>query len=529
MEYFAGTKQLLLRIGFAKLTAMSVVILAVIGAVVWVAARSGAPTGLLYSGLDPAEAGRVAQHLDEMKVPYAAKGDGSVILVPASQVARVRMELAAAGLPRQSGAGYELLDSQSPMNMTSFMQRVQRLRALEGELARTIATLNGVRSARVHLVMAERESFSLNTPKPTASVTVVMFGPTRLSTAQAAAIRLLVAGAVPSLQEQDVSVLDPSGIVLAANGSDALAGGRLGELKTNREHSLERSVIDLLEPLVGSGKVRVVASVDLDETREVAREEKFDPLSQVERSKQTDQSHESSDETQPRDPVSVAQNLPNQQPQEQSPGGAPAKTSSSTTHNGETINYEISSVRSERVREPGAITRLTVAVVIDGTVDAKGDYQPRSPEELSRLSELVRSAVGFDAKRGDQVTIETHRFVAPEALGTDATATAAPDAIPRAWLIAAGVVPVLGLGAWMLLRRGRTRIEPARTTTRIAASQALTDEAAAVPALTPETKALVPYAAKQPDAVTALLDLVDRRPDEVLSVIRAWIADSPAI
>lgn len=526
MDYLTSTKQFLLRLGPAKLTAMAVVAAIVLGAVGWVATRSATPNGLLYSALDPAEAGRIAQKLDEMKVPYDAKGDGSVILVPAAEVAKVRMELAAAGLPRQAGAGYELLDSQSPMSMTSFMQRVERQRALEGELARTITTLNGVRMARVHLVMPERESFALNAPKPTASVTVIMSGPARLSSAQAAAIRLLVAGAVPSLQQQDVSVLDPSGIVLAADGNDALNGGRLSELKVAREHALEQSIISLLEPLVGQGKVRAIVSVSLDATREVSHEEKFDPLSQVERSKQTEQSREASDETQPNQPVSVGQNVPNQQAGQQ-PGSAD-KTSSNTNRTDETVNYEISSVRSERIHEPGAITRLSVAVVVDGTVDAKGNYQPRSAEELERLGELIRSAVGFDAKRGDQVTIETHRFIAPEPMSGEAPPAPAGAAIPWAWVLLALVVVLIALVVRVVLRSGYGRIAMARAGTQAGAETPALETGAEVPALVAETRALIAAPARQLDAIMTLSDLVDGRPDEVLAVIRTWIAESAA-
>jgi flagellar M-ring protein FliF len=240
---------------------------------------------LLYSSLDPAEAGRIGQRLDEMKVPFENRGDGTTILVPASQVGRVRMDLAASGMPRQGGSGYELLDTQSPMSMTSFMQRVQRLRALEGELARTITTMDGVKTARVHIVMPERESFAREAPKPTASVAVSMYGPARLPSRQAMAIRLLVAGAVPGLKQDAVSVLDPSGVVLAADDAEVMASSRLEDMKTSREQALQRTLAGLLEPLVGAGHVRTAVSLEVDASREVSREEKYDPNSQVERSK----------------------------------------------------------------------------------------------------------------------------------------------------------------------------------------------------------------------------------------------------
>src|SRR5580658_8637876 len=160
MKQLMSLKATLAALEPAKLAGLADSAVAVLILLGWIATRSGEPMGLLYSGLDPAQPGRIGQRIDELKVPYENRGDGTTIMVPASQVGRVRMDLAASGMPRQGGSGYELLDTQSPMSMTSFMQRVQRLRALEGELARTITTLDGVKTARVHVVPSERETFS---------------------------------------------------------------------------------------------------------------------------------------------------------------------------------------------------------------------------------------------------------------------------------------------------------------------------------------------------------------------------------
>ncbi len=411
------------------------------GGLFWMPGRPGSPPyilgepmGLLYSGLDPAEAGRIGQRLDEMKVPYENRGDGTTVMVPASQVGRVRMDLAASGLPRQGGSGYELLDTQSPMSMTSFMQRVQRLRALEGELARTITTLDGVKAARVHIVMPERESFARDTPKPTASVAVSLFGAGRLPSRQAMAIRLLVAGAVPGLKQEEVSVLDPSGVVLAADDSEAMASNRLEDIKTSREQVIQRTLANLLEPLVGVGHVKTAVALDVDASREVSREEKYDPNSQVERSKHTQNDKEATEEAHTDQPVSVGQNVPGQT----GSGDAPAKNATSNVHSGATVNYELNSIRSETVREPGELKRLAVAVVVDGTTDSSGTFHPRSQEELDRIAELVRSAVGFDAKRGDKVTVETMHFLPASAAFDEAVEIA--SAGTRSWLL-----PVAGV------------------------------------------------------------------------------------
>jgi flagellar M-ring protein FliF len=500
----------------AKLAGLAVAAAAVLIMVGWIATHSGEPMGLLYSGLDPAEAGRIGQRLDEMKVPYENRGDGTTIMVPASQVGRVRMDLAASGMPRQGGSGYELLDTQSPMSMTSFMQRVQRLRALEGELARTITTLDGVKAARVHIVLPERESFARDTPKPTASVAVTMFGPARLPARQAMAIRLLVAGAVPGLKQDDVSVLDPSGVVLAADDSEAMVSSRLEDMKASREQALQRTVSGLLEPLVGPGHVKTAVSIEVDGSREVSREEKFDPNSQVERSKHTQNEKEATEEAQNQQPVSVGQNVPNP-PQ---PGDAPAKNATSNTRSGETVNYELNSVHSETVREPGELKRLAVAVVVDGTTDSGGTFHPRSQEELDRIAELVRSAVGFDAKRGDKVTVETMRFIPTSAAFDEAVDTASGGL--ESWLLPVGGVSVLLMvgGAVFVMRRRRgpmaDRLNAVLDVVSQAGHEAITGRTGAEPLLLTN---------EDSRAGATLNNVFDNNPEEAVALLRAWIAE----
>ena len=530
MNIFASLKATLAGLDPAKRAGMAAAVVAVLLLLGWVATRSGEPMGLLYSGLDPAEAGRIGAHLEELKVPYQNRGDGTTIMVAASQVARVRMDLAAAGMPRQGGAGYELLDTQSPMSMTSFMQRVQRLRALEGELARTIVTLDGVKGARVHIVLPERESFARDTPKPTASIAVTMAGAMRLATRQAVAIRLLIAGAVPGLRQEDVSVLDPSGVVLAADGGqDVLASGHLEELKANREQALQQAITQLLEPLVGPGRMKAVVAVDIDMSREVSHEEKFDPLSQVERSRHIQKDKEATEEGQPREAVSVAQNLPTQ-PSGTDPD-APAKNATSNTRDGETVNYELSSVRSERVREPGDLKRMTVAVVVDGTTDSAGAYHPRPKEELDRISDLVRSAVGFDAKRGDQLTVDTMQFIAaPNAIGEMGDVTTSAS---QSWLLPAGVAGVLVLagGAFLFFRRRQGSAGALHSALTAAGQTAIAGVlgAAGASAGSGGSDQLLLATDQSTGAVATLNAIFDTQPDEALALVRAWIAEgSPA-
>jgi flagellar M-ring protein FliF len=569
MDLLAGLKQTVARLGLAKIATLAVVAIATLSLLLWVSSLSVEPMGLLYAELDPAESAKIGQKLEELKVPFEVKGDGTTIMVPASQVAHARMELAGAGLPHQNGAGYELLDQQSPMNMTSFMQRIQRLRALEGELARTIVTLNGVRTARVHIVLPERETFARETPKPTASVAVTMAGAGRLGAPQAAAIRQLVSGAVPGMAAESVSVLDPSGVVLAADDSEGAQSGRLNEQKSARERELQRAVSELLEPLVGHDKVRVAAAVELETSREVSHEEKFDPLSQVERSKQSQVDQDLTSDNKGQEPVSVSQNLPN--PTASTSGDA-GKSTTNNARNGSTINYEISSIKSERVREAGDLKRMTIAVVVDGTIDSKGVYQPRSQDELSRLSELIQSAVGFDVNRGDRVTVETMHFAAEPQTGTGAETIPATIMQPQLIWIAVGgaVIVLIAIGAFVVTRarknkplalalgpsneqdqtglamfQGVPALPPGETPVaalsgpqsekRLGIGQAVAQGKLSGPPLqeasvSPESPALPftpagPLAAR-PALLSALFDLVDTRPDEALATLRSWLAAS---
>ncbi|MCG7361937.1 flagellar M-ring protein FliF [Roseomonas sp. ACRSG] len=511
----------LARLGPAKLGAMGVVAAAAILAVVLVARSPQATNGLLYAGLEPSEAGRIVARLEEMKVPVEARGDGTV-MVPAEQVARLRMQLASEGLPRQTGAGYELLDQANPMQMTSFMQRIQRVRALEGELARTIITMQGLRTARVHIVLPERESFSRDAPPPTASVTVTTSAGQRLGSSQAAAIRLLVAGAVPRLRQEDVSVVDPSGIVLAADGGTGAVAGRIGELRQAQEHALQKSVLDLLEPLVGRGKVRAVASVEIEGARTVARAETFDPMGQVERGRQTQTEAESSEDGRGQQPVTVGQNLPNQQT-----GGGANRSATNAQRNNETVNYEISSRIEETTREPGAVKRVSVAVVVDGVAGPDGSVQPRPKEELDRLAALVRSAVGFDEKRGDRVTVDTLRFVPDEGAGSLAsTEDQGGLRLSGTQMVLAALVLLGSLGTVLfLLRRRRTRLR------RLAEELAVAEAAAAAEAamaLDPMEEAIATVGQDiqiRISSLNALNELIDTRPEEALAVVRAWIEE----
>jgi len=367
------------------------------------------PSALLYSNLDLKEAAEITAALDQANVKYEAKGDGSTIMVPRDKVAATRLMLSSKGLPTSGSVGYEIFDNASALGQTDFVQNLNRQRALEGELARTIRSLDGVTSARVHLVLPRRQLFEEEAGAPTASV-VVGLGHRDLSADQVRSLRNLVAGAVPNLKPDRVTVLDESGKMLAAGAEDSgLAGELAADRKAEVEERLRRAIRDVVEGVVGPGKARVQVTAEVDQTRVSETRQTFDPDGQVVRSTTTSEEN-SSDASGANQAVGAAANLPGADP-----AAATGVNGSQSGATNETTNYEISNTTRTEVIEPGAIKRLSVAVAVDGVtaVGANGKpgaYTPRSAAEMANLDKLVRSAMGFDASRQDQVQVVNVRF-----------------------------------------------------------------------------------------------------------------------
>jgi len=389
----------------------SVGALIVIGIVAASIMMSQSSMTVLYSKLSPAETSRVGQALKEIGIDFDVQDDGGAVLVSPKDARKARMALAERGLPTNSSAGWELFDDAGALGLTSFMQQVTKTRALEGELARTIQTMDGVLAARVHLVLPERDAFSRAASVPSASVFVRMGDAAHMAREKALAIQRLVSAAVPGLVLKNVTVLDSSGEVLVAEGEGSANAARGTEYRSELETGMSESIRRLLTPYLGQGNFRVAVTADIDLDREVIAEETFDPDSRVERSRRNFSESENATDTSTEPPVSVAQNLP----EEEISNGAGSSSSSTTERLEETINYEISSVRRERVSEAGKVERLNVAILVDGVrgVDDSGaeTYEPRSADELQKIATIVRTAAGFDAARGDVVTVENVKFI----------------------------------------------------------------------------------------------------------------------
>lgn len=375
---------------------------------------SSPPKSILFSGLESRDAAAVTAKLDAMNVPYDLKGDGGTILVPSDQVTKLRMDLAQEDLPA-AGVGYEIFDKSDAFGTTAFVQNINRLRALEGELARSIATIEGVESTRVHLVVPERQMFSREQQTPSASVVVKTRG--TLSRGQVSAIQHLVAAAVASLSPDRVAIVDDKGNLLAGGtektGEDAISSGQ-EQNTTDFEDRIRQRVESMVSSVVGPGHVRAQVAANLDYNHVNETSETYDPDSKVVRSTQTVE--QNSADTNGATTASVANALPGQQ----AAGGDNTKSSSGRTE--ETTNYEISKTVKTSTVDQGVVKKLSVAVVVDGS-DKNGKYVPRSAQEMKQIDALVKSAIGYDASRGDVVQVVNMPFARVDTtVGTPATA-----------------------------------------------------------------------------------------------------------
>lgn len=416
------------RFGIGRLAAIAGAVAGAAAVLVGIMLKTGTePEALLYSNLDLKEASQITGALDQAGVKYQVKGDGSTIMVPREKVASTRLMLSSKGLPTSGSVGYEIFDNTSALGQTDFVQNLNRQRALEGELARTIRSLRGVSSARVHLVLPKRDLFQDEAAAPTASIVVGLDG-RELSADQVRSLRNLVASAVPNLKPDRVTVVDETGKMLAAGSSDGDAGltsQAAADGKAREEERIRKAIKDVVEGVVGPGKARVQVTADIDMTQMTEQKEVFDPDGQVVRSTTTGEEKTNQGDAANGGTAGAGANIPGAN------GGSNTTGSgvNSSAHNNETTNYDISKTVTTRVVAPGTVKKLSVAVAVDGvTTEVKGGkptYAPRSPEDMKRIEELVRSAVGYDQTRGDQLSVVNVRFDR-QADGVGGTAAAAP-------------------------------------------------------------------------------------------------------
>lgn len=519
----------------------------------------------LYRDLTPSEASRMVSALEGAGFRVNVDSSGSIISVPQEDVARARMELAGQGLVGDGSSGWELFDEASGLGMNSFMQKINRLRALEGELARSIQTLDGVEAARVHLVLPEREAFSRERPTPSSSVIIRSRAGHQVTTRQAQAIRALISSAVPEMSPGRVTVLTANGETVLAEDSAESADVSSQALKASIEDRIAANVTEILSARVGAGNARVKVSVDLTTERQVIRAQSFDPDQRVVRSTETREQN-SQNIDQDAGEVGVNDDIPASLAQD----GA-GSSQDTTSRTDEVVNYEIGNTNTETVREPGEIERISVAVLVNGiyNVEDGGDvvYEERSPEELQRLNQLVQAAIGFNETRGDSISVDSLRFMdysmdvgEPISVGFVDILKDNLMTILRAVFALAVIGAILKFGVGPLL--ARTMPQPAEAdgdTPALTAEDAEAEgaeNAAALPAPAQQAArrgqaaqqggnsvtgtVLEPMEAAGPDEfvtfgavsggvhkgwINTVTNLIETKPDDSLKVVKTWLAE----
>jgi flagellar M-ring protein FliF len=536
-------------LGASRLMAMVAVTAALIGFFAFVIMRVTTPQmTTLFTDLSLEDSSAVIKDLERQAIPYELRNDGAVIMVPKDKVTRLRMKLAEGGLPKGGGVGYEIFDKSDALGTTSFVQNINHLRALEGELSRTIRAIDRVQAARVHLVLPERPLFARETPEPSASIVVRVRG--SLEPQQIRAIRHLVASAVNGLKPQRVSIVDEAGQLLAdgAGGPNDNSAG--DERRAAFEKRMRNEVEAIVSSVVGTGRARVQLSADFDYNKITQTSDKFDPEGRVLRSSQTRE--ESSATAENNGQVTVGNELPGAQ---QNNNAAVARDQSKKTE--ETNNYEISHTTKTEVTEAGRVNRISVAVLVDGNYNKndKGEivYQDRSKEQLDRIAALVRSAIGFDQKRGDQVEVVNLRFAEAPAVAPLAEPTGFLGMLQFTkddvmYVIELGVMMLLGLVVlFMVIRPLVKRIiadEEAAPAAGGGMLPAIADGSSAqaspaggtngqnlVPGLN-NTAQLIDVAQVQgqvhAQSVHRVGELAERNPNETAAIIRQWLTEPAA-
>lgn len=558
-----GIVEFVRTLGAARLAAMGAVAAALVFFFLFIIARVSAPAmAPLFTELALDDSARIVRELETQGVQYELKNDGATILIPKDKVARTRMRLAETGLPRGGNVGYEIFDRTDTLGTTSFVQNVNHVRALEGELARTIRAIDRIAAARVHLVIPERQLFTRDRQEPSASIVLQVRGSLEMS--QVRAIRHLVASAVRGLKAERISIVDERGQLLADGSGDTTSGiSGLDERNAAFERKLKQQIDAIVTSVVGADRARVTVSAELDYSRIQQTSDSFDPEGRVVRSTQTREEQSATANTQANDGVTVSNELPgnNQQRNAQQQNQQPRDNARKTE---EVVNYEITRTTRTETLEPGRVKRISVAVLVDGNY-AKGTnnevtYQPRSKEDLDRITALVRSAIGFNEKRGDMIEVVNLRFAEPTVISQTAGDTGflsllrfTTDDIMR--FVEIGVMLILGLLVVLFVVRPLVRrvITPDESRTANGSNALAAPASMGAPALAApnaqQTTASPPLAPGAPQAPLQRSDhpaarliesaqimgeahqksmqkvgeLVQSNPQETVSVLRQWM------
>jgi flagellar M-ring protein FliF len=531
--------QMVKNLGPMRLGIMGLVGIMLVIFFIFMATRLGGTNmTLLYGDLDSSDSAAIVSQLASKKIPHEVKGDE--VWVASDKVFQMRIAMAEMGLPSSGSIGNEIFDKNSALGSTNFLQNINQIRALQGELQKTITSLDKIKNARVHIVMPKRELFSREKQSPSASV-VLNIRSGSLAKQQVSAIQHLVAAAVPSLEPNKISVVDQRGNLLAKGFEDdspEAVAAKTEERRRAFESQLASKVTRLLEKTVGVSKVQTQVSADIDFDRINTTEERFDPEGQVVRSTQSLESTRSNKEAEASPPVSVGTNLPD-------PNlgtGDNASNTAAESRTEETVNFEISKVIKNHIRDIGTVKKISVAVLVDGITkeNADGDpiYEPRKTAELELLSTLVKGAVGFDANRGDVVEIINMKFADPLMenepelelfFGLDKN-----DLLRMAELLVLSIVAILVI--LLVVRPLVSRafeVMPA-VAAGVGEAALLSDQSSGAPALTgPDVPEEDSYdelididrieGRVKASSVKAVGEIVEKHPEKALAIVRSWM------
>lgn len=433
------------KLGMRRLVALGLVGIMLVAAILFSSFYLTRPSyETLYIGLSRDDVNRMGTALGEAGIAFDVSADGATVQVPVGMTEKARMLLAEKGLPTSNNAGYELFDKMGSLGLTSFMQEITRQRALEGEIARTIQAVQGIKAARIHIVLPDKGSFRRATQKPTASV--VIRTDNSFSPESAQAIRQLVSAAVPSLEASAVTVLDTSGQLLAS-GDDASNGPsvRMASLERQIAAQIDENIRKQLAPYLGVGHFQSSVQLELDTDRRQVNETTYDPDSQVARSVRNVRDQRDSQNNRGDDAVSVEQNIP----QEEIASGNGENASDKHDRREEITNYEINSRTMSTISDGYQVKKLAVAVVIDRSRLSANEGGSPAPaqyvdDQINRIRQMVVAAAGLDTERGDIINVTAVDFVAGQ--NTDME-----PVMPSAWDAFARYVPALVNSAAMVM------------------------------------------------------------------------------
>ena len=455
-QFIEQLKGTLGKLGLRKLLALGLVGAALMGAILYTSIYLSRPSyETLYVGLSRDDVNRMGLALGEAGISFDVKSDGSSILVPIGKAEQARMYLAEKGLPTSNNAGYELFDNMGSLGLTSFMQEITHVRALEGEIARTIQAIRGVKAARVHIVLAEKGSFRRGDQKPSASVVIRAEGGFAAESAQS--IRQLVAAAVPALEASAVTVLDTNGRLLASAGEAANGSALMtASLEQQVAGNVDESIRKALAPYLGIGHFQTSVQASLDTDRRQTNETSFDPESRVERSVRVVRESGDSRNSRSDNATGVEQNIP----QEEIGSQNGESNSEKTDRREELTNYEMNTKTVSTVSDGYSIKRLSIAVVIDqarlletaGTTPAPADFVD---QQITKIRDLVATAAGLNSDRGDVINVTAVNFMNASGADMEPVSTPWADTLLRqsgSYVNALAILGAVALLIWFGVR-----------------------------------------------------------------------------